>query len=152
MNIHKYSKKGSDNMASKSVSAMKNIQDICSSLRSKYYGDSATAKDYKDSFVINNAIQIFPIDAMQALIDETISEKDKAEVKVSKSINFRSDCYTKLTGISKMLLCLQVLERRFAKHVRRVTMLMLYTIQSISILEIMIYKRYFWRKLCIKIL
>ena len=90
-------------MANKSVSAMKNIQDICSSLRSKYYGDNATAKDYKDSFVINNAIQIFPIDARQALMDERISEMDKAEVKVSKSINFRSDCYTKLTDISKML-------------------------------------------------
>ena len=90
-------------MANKSISSMKNIQEVCSILRRKYYGDSATSKDYKDSFVINNAIQLFPIEARQTLMDEIITEKDKAEIKVSKSINFRSDCYEKLSNISKML-------------------------------------------------
>lgn len=90
-------------MANKSISSMKNIQEVCSILRRKYYGDNATSKDYKDSFVINNAIQLFPIEARQTLMDEIITEKDKAEIKVSKSINFRSDCYEKLSNISKML-------------------------------------------------
>lgn len=90
-------------MANKSISAMKNIQEVCASLRSKYYGDSATAKDYKDSFVINNAVQVFPIEACQALMDDAITEKDKSDVKISKSINFRSDGYEKLSDISKML-------------------------------------------------
>lgn len=90
-------------MANKSISAMKNVQEVCSILRSKYYGDSATAKDYKDSFVINNAIQVFPIEDRLVLMDARITEKDKAEIKVSKSINFRSDCYEKLSNISKML-------------------------------------------------
>ncbi len=90
-------------MANKSISAMKNVQEVCSILRSKYYGDSATAKDYKDSFVINNAIHVFPIEDRLVLMDARITEKDKAEIKVSKSINFRSDCYEKLSNISKML-------------------------------------------------
>lgn len=90
-------------MANKSMSAMKNIQEVCSRLRRKYYGDSATASDYKDSFVINNAVQVFPIEACQALMDDSISEKDKADVKISKSINFRTNCYAKLADISKML-------------------------------------------------
>ena len=90
-------------MANKSISSMRNIQDVCASLRRKYYGDNATARDYKDSFVINNAIQVFPIEERQALMEEMITEKDRAEIKVSKSVNFRSDCYEKISDMSKML-------------------------------------------------
>ncbi len=90
-------------MAIKSISAMRNIGEICSSLRERYYGSSASAKDYKDSFIVNNAIQIFPIDDCQALMDEVITALDKAEMKVSKSLNLRADCYIKVSDISEML-------------------------------------------------
>lgn len=90
-------------MANKSISAMKNISEVCSSLRSRYYGENAQPKDYKDSFVINNAVQLFPIETSKDLMDASITKKDKEDVKISKSINFRSDCYEKLSDISKML-------------------------------------------------
>lgn len=86
----------------KSMSAMKEIQEICSNLRSKFYGEAATVKDYKDSFVINHAVDTFTADPA-ILMSDSITARDSAGVKVSKSINFRSDCFSKLTVISQVL-------------------------------------------------
>lgn len=91
-------------MSNKSMSVMKDIPDICSVLRSKYFGPGATSTDYKDSYVINNAIQVFPVDSCEDLLDESITEKDNEDTKISKSINFRQDCCKKLSDISKILL------------------------------------------------
>lgn len=85
----------------KSISAMKNIQDVCSKLRIKYYGTAASITDYKDSFVINNAIDLFN-DKPEVLMSNEISKQD-LEVKTSKSINFRSNCYEKLSTLAKLL-------------------------------------------------
>lgn len=85
----------------KSISAMKSIEDVCSFLRSKYCGRMASAKDYKDSYVINKAIELFAEDP-QLLMSEAISERDR-EAKISKSINFRSDCFGKITSLAKIL-------------------------------------------------
>lgn len=90
-------------MANKSISAMKNIQEVCAILRKKYYGKNARSLDYKDSFIINTAVQNFPIEDRQALMDESITEEDNSDIKVTKSVNFRSDCLEKLQTISTML-------------------------------------------------
>lgn len=86
----------------KSSSVMKNIQDVCSALRQKYFGEAASPKDYKDSFVINKAIESFN-GLPEDLMSESISQKDQSETKGSKSINYRSDCYEKLSIIATAL-------------------------------------------------
>ena len=86
----------------KSISSMKNIQEVCSNLRSKFYGEAATVKDYKDSFVINHAVDSFTADP-SLLMSGSITDRDRSEAKISKSINFRSDCFEKLNTISKVL-------------------------------------------------
>ena len=86
----------------KSISSMKNIQEVCSNLRSKFYGEAATVKDYKDSFVINHAVDSFTADP-SLLMSDSITDRDRSEAKISKSINFRSDCFEKLNTIAKVL-------------------------------------------------
>lgn len=87
----------------KSISSMGNIQEICSNLRSKFFGEAATARDYKDSFVINHAVDMFTADPAM-LMSAQITDRDRSTAKTSKSITFRSDCFEKLTTISKILL------------------------------------------------
>ena len=86
----------------KSISLMRNIQDVCALLRKKYFGEAASQKDYKDSFVINQAIDAFR-GLPEDLMTESISRKDQSETKASKSVNYRSDCYEKLTTIATAL-------------------------------------------------
>lgn len=86
----------------KSISSMKNIKEVCANLRSKFYGEAATIKDFKDSYVINHAVDSFTADPAM-LMSDSITDRDKSDVKISKSINFRSDCFQKLTTISKVL-------------------------------------------------
>lgn len=86
----------------KSCSVMKNVREICAELRGKFFGEFASAKDYKDSFIINKAIESFAADPNE-LMAEVISIKENAETKVSKSVNFRSDCYEKIITLSKIL-------------------------------------------------
>lgn len=86
----------------KSISVMKNVSEICSALRNKYFGEAASSKDYKDSFVINKSIENFN-GLPEMLMVESITFQDQGETKASKSINFRSDCYEKIITISKSL-------------------------------------------------
>lgn len=37
----------------KSLSMMNNVAEVCGQLRRKMYGKNATAKDFKDSYIIN---------------------------------------------------------------------------------------------------
>ena len=90
-------------MASQSFSVMKNCQGICGILRGRYFGQGSSPKDYTDSYTINHAVDLFPVEARWALMDKWITEKDKADIKVSKSLNFRSDCYKKIVDIGKIL-------------------------------------------------
>lgn len=86
----------------KSMSLMKSITDKCLLLRKQYYGEQATVKDYKDSFVINKAIDDFRL-LPEKLMSDSITAADQAEPKVSKSVNYRSDCFQKLTALSETL-------------------------------------------------
>ena len=99
--FHKKKKKGGAHMI-RSSSVMKNIQDVCSVLRQKYFGEAASQKDYKDSFVVNKAIDSVK-GLPEDLMTESISQKDQSEAKGSKSINYRSDCYEKLSTIAAAL-------------------------------------------------
>lgn len=86
----------------KSLSMMKNVGEVCEQLRRKMYGKDATAKDYKDSFIINNSIDNFSGNP-ENLMEEKISELDQSHGKTSKSVNLRADSYKKLNTYSKLL-------------------------------------------------
>ena len=86
----------------KSLSMMKDVGEVCEQLRRKMYGKDATAKDYKDSFIINNSIDNFSGNP-DNLMEGKISELDQSHTKASKSVNLRADCYEKLNTYSKIL-------------------------------------------------
>lgn len=86
----------------KSVSVMSSFPELSKKLRIKYFGETASVKDYKDSFVVNHMIQSFngrPSD----LMTDKITGLDDSDPKVSKSLNFRSDCYEKIETFAKAL-------------------------------------------------
>ena len=84
----------------KSLSMMKDVGEVCEQLRRKMYGKDATAKDYKDSFIINNSIDNFSGNP-DNLMEGKISELDQSHTKASKSVNLRADCYEKIKHIFK---------------------------------------------------
>lgn len=86
----------------KSLSMMNNVVEICDGYRKRIFGNSATAKDFKDSFVINKCVEDFD-GKPEELMDEKITEMDQGQMKMSKSVNFRSDCYEKVSTYSKLL-------------------------------------------------
>lgn len=86
----------------KSLSMMNNVVDICVEHRERIYGKNTTAKDFKDSFIINNCIANFN-GKPEDLMGEEITQLDQAQGKTSKSVNFRSDCYEKICTYSKLL-------------------------------------------------
>lgn len=86
----------------KSVSVMRDAAEVCGELRIKYFGDLASAKDYKDSFVINKAVEDYK-DSPEKLMSDIISKKDQNSTKVPKSINFRAECFEKIITISNVL-------------------------------------------------
>lgn len=86
----------------KSVSMMNNVVEVCAKHRERIYGKDATAKDFKDSFVINNCIENFNGKAEELMSDD-ITYLDQSQGKTSKSVNFRSDCYEKICTYSKLL-------------------------------------------------
>ena len=51
----------------KSISAQENVVEICSILRKKMFGENASAQDYKDSYIVNNAIEMFSEDPIVLL-------------------------------------------------------------------------------------
>ena len=86
----------------KSLSMMNNVAEVCGQLRRKMYGKNATAKDFKDSYIINNCIDYY-CGKPEDLMKKEISELDQSQGKTSKSVNFRSDSYKKLNTYSKIL-------------------------------------------------
>lgn len=86
----------------KSLSMMNNVVEVCSKHRKRIYGGNATAKDYKDSFVINSCIDSFNSNPKELMSDD-ITSLDQSQGKTSKSVNFRSDCYEKIRTYSKLL-------------------------------------------------
>lgn len=86
----------------KSYAVMESVTEVCSKLRAAYFGKNAMPADYKDSYVINKTIEEFGKASPEELMSDSISDKDR-EKKVSKSINFRSDCYLKVNALSELL-------------------------------------------------
>lgn len=102
----------------RSMSMMKDILEVCSVLRRKYFGEASLRKDYKDSFIINKAIEDFqgvPAD----LMTESISHKEQDVIKASKSVNFRSECYEKVCA---MAAALQISEAEVCRRILYFTM------------------------------
>lgn len=86
----------------KSLSMMNNVGDVCSEHRERLHGQNAQARDYKDSFIINECIECFKGNP-EDLLDDKITELDQSQSKTSKSVNLRSDCYEKLCNYAKLL-------------------------------------------------
>lgn len=122
----------------KSVSMMSNVIEICSQHRVRMYGTEASSKDFKDSFIVNNVIEAFKGKPEDLLIDE-ISEIDEANNKASKSLNFRSNCYQRLTSYAKTLnmqeaeICRRILYYMLFADVKNATASSQYSFQLASI-------------------
>lgn len=104
----------------KKVMAMpENITEICKKLR-KYYFASDSEKDYKDSYVINRAIDEFSSD-LENLLSEEAAKVDKMP-KITKSITFRANTYARVETLAEnsVLTCGAVVRRILFIAVRQI--------------------------------
>lgn len=94
----------------KTIPMMNDCVNLLSELRSRYYGKTAKAKDFKDSHIVNCVISEFDSHPSQ-LMTEAITEIEESAPKIAKSINFRADNWEKLStfagilGITPMEVC-----------------------------------------------
>lgn len=72
-------------------------------LRELFYGKAATSLEYKDSFVINEAVDRFSEENVAELMSEKISALENEGKGLSKTVNFRADSYLKLSSFSESL-------------------------------------------------
>lgn len=81
---------------------MKNFPEICSTLRTAYFGEDAIPTDYKDSFIVNQAIELFS-DCPDVLNSAYYTALDKIDTKLTKSLTLRQNCIEKLKTYSEIL-------------------------------------------------
>lgn len=72
-------------------------------LRELFYGKAATSLEYRDSFVINEAVDRFSEENAAELMSEKISALENEGKGLSKTVNFRADSYLKLSSFSESL-------------------------------------------------
>lgn len=77
-------------------------EDVCTELRCRYFGPYASAKDYRDSYIVNHAIQHFS-GLPEELMDDSITILDRSDTKVTKTLTLRSDCVAKLSVLAGVL-------------------------------------------------
>lgn len=83
----------------KKVMAMpENITEICSKLRRNYFS-SDSERDYKDSYIINRAIDDFS-EELEELLSEEAAKADKMP-KISKSITFRANTFARVETLAE---------------------------------------------------
>lgn len=75
---------------------------VLPALRAAFYGKAATPQEYKDSFVINEAVERFGEEAV-VLLDDRITGLESQEKTVSKTVNLRSTCYVVLANLANDL-------------------------------------------------
>lgn len=80
---------------------MYNFTEICDTLRKKYYGENALPTDYKESYIVNQTIELFS-DCPDVLISAYCTELDK-NVKATKTLTLRQSCIEKLKTYSEIL-------------------------------------------------
>lgn len=90
-------------------------------LRKQYFGVGATSASYRDSFVVNEAIERFSSDVEDLLTDE-IAAKDSGS-RTAKSISFRSECFEKVNDLAVLT------DLSYAEVVRR---LIIFSIEQIN--------------------
>lgn len=86
----------------KSISAMSDIERVCAVLRANYFGANATSSDFKDSYIVNEAISRFSASA-ESLMEGLISDADNEKNKAAKSLNLRSEVVDKIISYASVL-------------------------------------------------
>lgn len=84
-----------------SYSLQSNASELLALSRKRQYGENATAKDYRDNFILGNEILSFPLNKVDELL--AYKEEDNNSVKVAKSVTLKADAYDRLSKISHLL-------------------------------------------------
>lgn len=84
-----------------SYSLQSNASDLLDKSRKKRYGERASAKDYRDSFILGNEILDFPINEVEKLLEYKVDDNDVS--KVAKSVTLKANAYERLVKISNLL-------------------------------------------------
>ena len=77
--------------------------EIIPKLRALYYGTSATAQEYRDSFIINEAVDKFNTEDVDSLLSDAVSEFERLEKPLVKTVNYRASSFFKISSISESL-------------------------------------------------
>lgn len=86
----------------KSFSLMTCSDDLVDQFRKKLHGSSATASDYKRSFVIGEIVDLCTVDP-EELMAPDISSRDSILTKAPQSINLRAATHEKVTTYARVL-------------------------------------------------
>ena len=84
-----------------SYSLQSNASDLLDKSRKKQYGEQASAKDYRDNFILGNEILDFPINEVEKLLKYRAD--DNGVLKVAKSVTLKANAYERLVKISNLL-------------------------------------------------
>lgn len=84
-----------------SYSLQSNAAELLDIQRKRLYGKEASAKDYRDSYVLGHEIEDFSFDDVNKLLE--YKEQDSNIPKAAKSVTLRANTYTRLTKITALL-------------------------------------------------
>lgn len=80
-----------------SLYLMDDVTEICALLRKRYF-NSESEKEYRTSYVICKAIE--DLDDPQLIFDEDITKRDNGTPRMSKTLNLRTECYSKICALA----------------------------------------------------
>lgn len=84
-----------------SYSLQSNASELLDKARKRRYGSQASARDYRDNFILGNEILDFPLNEVNELLEYKDSDYDT--VKVAKSVTLKVNAYERLVKIANLL-------------------------------------------------
>lgn len=84
-----------------SYSLQVNASDLLDIFRKKKYGELASNKEYRDSYILGNEILKFPLDKVDDLLAH--KNEDNNVQKIAKSVTLKANAYERLVKISNLL-------------------------------------------------
>ena len=84
-----------------SYTLQQDVKERLEKVRKKMYGPDAVAAEYRDSFVLTNAILSFPLDDLQKLL--LYKDADIRTPKSAKSVTLRANAYGRLVKMANSL-------------------------------------------------
>lgn len=84
-----------------SYSLQSNAAELLAIQRRRLYGEEASVRDYRDSYILGNEIETFAFDDVKKLLK--YREQDSKAPKMAKSVTLKANTYERLNRITELL-------------------------------------------------